>query len=122
MILADASIWIEHFRIPNESFLRLLGRNEIACHDFVIGEVSLGHVRNRDAALRELSELPRSNHIANEEVRTLIFRHRLFGKGIGYVDVHLLASAILTDGCSLWTRDKNLSIVAQSLDVEAQVR
>ena len=56
MILADASIWIEHFHSPNPTLLQLLGYNEIACHAFVIGEVSLGHVRNRDAALRELFE------------------------------------------------------------------
>jgi predicted nucleic acid-binding protein len=121
MILADASIWIEHFRVPNESLLRLLSHNEIACHDFVIGEVSLGHVRNRDALLDELFELPKSDHIGNDEVLALILQHKLFGKGIGYVDVHLLASAILTSDCSLWTRDRNLLAVARGLHVEAQV-
>jgi len=121
MILADASVWIEHFRTRNETLLRLLDLDEIACHDFVIGEVSLGHVRNRDASLRELFELPRASHVSNDEVLTLVLQHKLFGKGIGYVDVHLLASAILTEDCSLWTRDRNLSTVARSLRVEAQV-
>ena len=122
MILADASIWIEHFNSPNTILLRLLGYNEIACHDFVIGEVSLGHVRNRDASLRELLELPKASHVRNDEVQALILQHRLFGKGIGYVDVHLLASAVVTEACSLWTHDKNLSAVARSLRVEAQMK
>jgi predicted nucleic acid-binding protein len=113
MILADASIWVEHFNSPNKILLRLLGYNEIACHDFVIGEVSLGHVRNRDASLRELRELPKASHVGNDEVQALILQHRLFGKGIGYV---------LTEACSLWTNDKNLSAVARSLRVEAQVK
>ncbi len=119
MILVDTSVWIAHFDAPNDTLLELLGGRSARIHPFVIGEVALGHVRQRESILTELCELPRTKVADDDEVLNFIARHRLFGMGVGYVDAHLLASAALTVGCSVWTLDQRLRRAAQKLSLSA---
>lgn len=120
MILLDASIWIDHIRSADRSVLALLEGGRTLCHPFVIGEVGLGDFRDRDAFLFELKKLPAAELASDNEVMELIERHRLFGRGIGYVDAHLLASAFLTSDAKLWTRDKRLKEAAVYLKLAAE--
>ncbi len=84
-------------------------------HPFVIGEVALGHMRQRNLILAALSNLPRTQVATEDEVLSFIERNALFGRGVGYIDVHLLAAAQLTPGASLWTKDRKLHAVADAL-------
>jgi predicted nucleic acid-binding protein len=117
VILVDSSVWIEHLRAGDERLMALLDAGEVLGHPFVIGELALGNLRGRDAFLRDLRDLPRAAVVADEEVLRFIDRQALFGRGIGYVDAHLLAAARLTVGARLWTRDRNLQAVAAELDL-----
>ncbi len=116
MILADTSVWINHLDKTNEVMSRLLLGNKIVLHPFVIGEIALGNLRNRDEIIGNLlkfSSLP----IADEQdVLEMIVIHGLFGTGIGYVDCHLLASAALTNS-KVWTTDKRLAAAAKKLNL-----
>ena len=116
MILADTSIWIDHLRRNNRVFAELLRANSILCHPFVIGEVALGHLAPR-GVLVDLQDLPRCTMASDSEVLELSERHSLYGRGIGYVDVHLLASIRMRPGTALWTLDKRLNRVAEHLGV-----
>jgi predicted nucleic acid-binding protein len=115
VILVDTSVWIEHIRSANTLLLSRLHDEAVLAHPFVIGEVALGHVRSREAVLRELRDLPAAPVASPDEVVDLIERHRLFGIGIGYVDTHLLASAKLMGGVPLWTYDAHLRVAAQKI-------
>ena len=117
MILVDTSIWIEHLRAGDERLMALLEAGEVLGHPFVTGELALGSLRQRDAFLRALRRLPQAAVVADEEVLRFIDRQALFGRGIGYVDAHLLAAVRLTMGARLWTRDRNLLAVAAELDL-----
>ncbi len=114
MILVDTSIWIEHFRKGSDELKEILGVGQVLIHPFIIGELSLGSFRNRKIVLQMLGDLPKSVIALDDEVASFIEKHRLYGLGIGYVDVHLLASAILTN-VRIWTRDKKLKEVAVKL-------
>jgi len=117
VILVDTSVWVEHLRARNEELGALLETGQVLGHPFVTGEIALGSLRQRDLILRELQELPQAEMASDQEVLHLIDRRALFGRGIGYVDVHLLASVRLTAGASLWTRDTRLHAVAAEFDV-----
>jgi len=119
LILADSSIWIDHLRSRDAVLSGLLEREEVLIHPFVIGEIALGSLRQRAAILDALYKLPQTAVAREAEVLTLIESASLFGLGIGYVDVHLLASAKLTNGLRLWTRDKRLNAAAAQLDLAA---
>lgn len=121
MILADTSVWADHFRTSDARLTELLVEARLLMHPFVLGEIALGYLRGRVSVLSNLQELP-SMHVADpEEILHLVERHDLVGAGIGYVDVHLLASALTTTDCQLWTRDKRLAGVAARLDVAARI-
>lgn len=121
MILADTSVWADHFRTSDARLTELLVEARLLMHPFVLGEIALGYLRGRASVLSNLQELP-SMHVADpEEILHLVERHDLVGAGIGYVDVHLLASALTTTECQLWTRDKRLAGVAARLDVAARI-
>jgi predicted nucleic acid-binding protein len=119
MILVDASVWIDHFRSADKRLTHGLMEREVLGHPFVIGEIALGHVRNREIILNELRKLPQAKVAADSEVLTFIDRQKLSGQGIGYVDAHLLASVALTTGVSLWTSDKRLQVAAAKLRLNA---
>jgi predicted nucleic acid-binding protein len=115
VILVDTSIWIDHFRRGDERLATLLNQGQVLIHSYVIGELALGNMRLRRQLLRELQELPRARVATEQEVLFFIERLGLFGQGIGYVDAHLLAAARLTEGTTLWTRDRRLSNVSTRL-------
>lgn len=114
MTLVDTSVWVDHFRKDDEGLLDLLAGNAVFAHPFVIGEIALGSLRNRKAVLASLHDLPRAPLATDEEVLRLVESRTLFGSGIGYIDTHLLASALLS-GSGFWTRDKRLSAVASAI-------
>ena len=119
MILVDTSVWIDHLNASDPLLVSLLADGRVLAHSFVIGEISLGSLRNREAVIGALLDLPRAPIATPEETLYLIERERLFNRGIGYVDVSLLASARLRPGVTLWTRDKRLRKVADDLDLAA---
>jgi hypothetical protein len=115
VILVDTSVWVEHLRAGNNALSGLLDGGQVLGHPFVAGEIALGNLRRRDTILRELRELPQAKMASDEEVLLLIDRRALFGRGIGYLDAHLIAAVQLTPGASLWTRDTRLQAVATEL-------
>ncbi|WP_418316184.1 type II toxin-antitoxin system VapC family toxin [Piscinibacter sakaiensis] len=115
MILADTSVWVDHLRRGDPGLVELLERTAVVMHPFVVGEIACGSLRERVAILELLQNLPAAAVAEDDEVMQFIERHVLYGKGIGYVDVHLLASVKLTDGARVWTRDMQLHRVAASL-------
>ena len=119
MILVDTSVWVDHFRNGNSTLGELLERGLALTHPFVIGELALGNLHQRELVLRMLSHLPRASVATHAEVLRFIDRYSLFGRGVGYVDVHLLAAIRLTAGSQLWTSDKRLKEVANQLGMEA---
>src|SRR6476646_10018737 len=119
MILVDTSVWVDHLRRDDKRLAGLLDTGGILSHTFVIGELALGDLRQRDLVLATLQDLPQASVATDREVLHFIGRHALFGLGIGYVDAHLLASVRLTAGATLWTRDKRLPGVAERLGLAA---
>ncbi len=120
MILADTALWVDHLHRGDDRMQALLEAGEIVMHPHVLGEIALGSLRNRAAVLRDLAAMPRATMAAEDEVLDLIERHRLFGAGIGLVDAHLLASALLTPDAGLWTRDRRLREAAERLGVASE--
>lgn len=121
MILVDTSVWIDHFRRNDPSLAVLLEGGRVLTHPFVIGELALGALKQRNVILSALQDLPRANIATDDEALAFIATHALFGQGVGYIDAHLLASARLTPGASLWTRDKPLRALAERLSLEAKI-
>ena len=122
MILADTSIWIDHLRRSDQALVSLLHRGQVLSHPYILGEVALGHLRQRKAIVSDLKNLPQATVARDDEVLGMIDRWALFGQGIGYVDAHLLASIPLSPGTLLWTRDKRLRAVAVSLGLHASLK
>ncbi len=120
MILVDTSIWIDHFRAPEPKLLKLLEPRLIFTHPIVIGELMVGGLPERRTTLPFLWRLRMTVQATHDETILLIERHRLWGRGIGYADVHLLASVLLTSGAFLWTRDQRLADVAEDLGITAR--
>lgn len=111
MILADTSVWVHHLRAGNPRLQGLLLEGAILTHPFIIGEIACGKLGKRAEILEALQVLPSAVVADHHEVLRLIEERRLWGKGIGWVDAHLLASVLLT-GCPLWTLDRRLHVVA----------
>lgn len=122
MILVDTSVWVDHLRRRDERLVALLEATSVLVHPFVIGEIACGHLVDRGTLLELLHDLPMATVADAQEVLIYIDRHRLHGRGIAYVDAHLLAAVALTDGASLWTRDKRLHAVAEGLGVAHEER
>lgn len=121
MILADTSIWIDFLRGHKPEMRAQVAAGRIVMHPLVATELSLGSIRDRKKTLAELELLLRARVALTDEVRSMIEAHALYGKGIGLVDAHLLASCLLTPGTQLWTRDKALGRVAEALGVRAKL-
>ncbi len=120
MILVDTSVWVDHLRKGNAGLKALLGAGQVLIHSFVIGELALGNLRQRDAILQSLQDLPPAVMAGDSEVLGFIERNARFGLGIGYIDAQLLASARLS-AAHLWTHDKRLHEVAVRLGLAAQI-
>lgn len=120
MILVDTSVWIDHLRSGNRRLQSLLVDAEVLIHPFVIGELACGALHNRDEVLRLLRALPEANAAEHGEVMSFLERERLYGRGIGWIDAHLLAAARLSDA-PLWTLDRRLSRVAAAMKISFDV-
>ncbi|MGZ5120624.1 MAG: type II toxin-antitoxin system VapC family toxin [Burkholderiales bacterium] len=115
MILVDTSVWVDHFRKGAPQLASVLENSEVLMHPFVLGELACGNLVNRSEVLRLLGDLPLAPVAADIEALTFIENHALMGRGIGYVDVHLLASLVLAGDAQIWTRDRRLAVVAKDL-------
>ena len=121
MILVDTSVWIDHLRQGDGILTDLLEHGRVISHPFVIGEVATGSLRQREVILHALRGLPRAVVAQDAEVLDFIERENLFGSGLGYIDVHLLASVRLTPDALLFTRDKRLHKAAARMSVAAPI-
>ena len=116
MVLVDTSVWVRHLRQGEPSLERLLNDGEVVCHPFVVGELACGNMRNRTEILSFIKILPLATEAKNEEVLLFIEQNHLMGKGLGYIDVHLCASALLT-GVPMWTYDRRLNDANEELGI-----
>ena len=121
MVLVDTSVWVSHFRQVHPGLVDLLKDGEVARHPFIIGELACGNIENRTTILSLLEALPMATAVEHQEIMTFIENHALMGKGLGYIDVHLLASCVLT-GLPLWTLDKKLELVADMLKCKYRLK
>ena len=117
MILVDTSVWIAHFRKGGSGLAKLLSEALVLVHPFVIGELACGDLRHRSRLLSDLEALPSAVCATHEEVMRLIEERKLWGLGIGWIDGHLLASALLSN-CELWTLDTRLARAAAAAGVK----
>jgi predicted nucleic acid-binding protein len=117
VILADTSIWVDHLRNRNPEMEKYLGRGQILMHPFIVAELSLGSLRNRQNTLGAMESLLEVKVAALSEVRHMIEAHTLYSKGIGLTDAHLIASCLITPGTQLWTRDVAMKKVAATLGI-----
>ncbi len=111
MILVDTSVWVDHLRRGRTDLARLLDRGAVLTHAFIIGELACGTIRNRREVLGLLATLPRAPLAEHEQVLELLELRRLIGRGLGWVDMHLIASALLA-GATLWSLDNSLALTA----------
>jgi predicted nucleic acid-binding protein len=116
MVITDTSIWVTHLRQGSRQLEKLLIDAEVMCHPFIIGELACGNLKNRNEIISLLQSLPMAPTIEFDELLFFIDRNDLMGKGVGFVDVHLLASAQL-EGVTLWTADKKLKSSADRLEL-----
>ncbi len=119
MILVDSSIWVDHLRDGENELADLLDAGTVLTHPFVVGELALGHLRQHEIILTALLDLPQASLATDSEVLLFVSRLALFGRGIGYVDAHLLAATRLTPDARLWTKDKRLHAIAAELGLAA---
>ena len=116
MVLVDTSVWVDHFRRGNSALAGLLDEGCVLCHPFIIGELSCGNLTQRDAIVLMLTALAAVPVAEHDEALGFLRDERLHGRGLGWIDVHLLASARLTP-CPLWTLDKALRSAAEDLEI-----
>lgn len=117
MVLVDTSVWVLHLRDGNIELANLLNSGNILCHPLIVGELACGNLKDRAVILSFLKLLPVSIEAEHEEVLSFVEKNRLMGKGIGYVDAQLVASALLTS-VPIWTLDKKLAQVADELHIK----
>jgi predicted nucleic acid-binding protein len=114
-VLVDTSVWVGHFKQRNERLVTLLEAGMVVCHPYVVVEVACGTPPGRQAIIEMLAELESVPVATPDELRTFIEHRALFGRGCGFVDISLLASALLRDQSRVWTMDKRLETVAAEL-------
>ncbi|MEJ8848619.1 type II toxin-antitoxin system VapC family toxin [Variovorax rhizosphaerae] len=119
MILVDTSVWIDHLARGDAQLQALLEDDQVLTHPYVIGEIALGSLPQRDETVGALQALPAIAVASTEEALAFLRNEKLFGTGIGYVDLHLLAATRLEPSARLWTRDKRLLQAAIKLDLAA---
>jgi predicted nucleic acid-binding protein len=113
LILVDTSVWVDHFRSADATLEALLDIGSVLVHPFVVGELALGSLPRRAEVLEALDDLPMATVASDKEVRWFIEDHALFSRGVGYVDIHLLAAVRLTPETELWTHDRRLRAIAE---------
>ncbi len=118
MILVDTSVWIDHLRSGDDELATLLDNARVWTHPFVVGELACGNLHNRSEVLALLGDLPRVAVATDSEVLFYIEQHQLMGRGIGYIDAHLLAATALAGPAKLWSRDKRLATLAGELELD----
>lgn len=116
MILVDTSVWVDHFRNTNTQLRNLLNDGDVVCHHFIVGELACGNMKNREEILSLLGDLPMAIQANHQEILKFIEIKKLMGKGLGYIDVHLLASAALSNS-ALWSLDKKLKDIALEMNI-----
>ena len=121
MILVDTSVWVDHLRAGDARLVELLESSTVAMHPMVLGELACGNLNDRETLLALWRNLPQLTVAADAEILFLLDRHRLWGRGIGYLDVHLLTSVSLNPDARLWTRDKRLQESAEQLELAFSV-
>lgn len=121
MILADTSVWVDHFRSGDAELKNALNLGQIVIHPWVIAELALGSLRDRGKTLSTLDLLPQVPMAQTRELRTMIEARRLYNLGIGLIDAHLIASVFLNPSTLLWTRDKQLRKVAETFHIHASL-
>ena len=112
MTIVDTSVWVHHLRHGNARLRWLLENGEVLCHPFIVGELACGSIANRKEVLELLEALPIASIAEHDEVMHFLHEKRLFGRGLGWIDLHLLASAWLSNA-SLWTTDRALKKAAE---------
>ena len=117
MVLVDTSVWVDHFRSGNRGLEILLNEGYAVCHPFIIGELACGNLSNRAEILSLLHALPSANKAKDDEVLHCIESYKLMGKGLGYIDMHLIVSALLSS-VRLWTLDRKLRDIASFLRLD----
>jgi predicted nucleic acid-binding protein len=117
MVLVDTSVWVSHLRDGNAELAKLLNDGGVLCHPLIVGELACGNLKDRTVILSFLQLLPMSIEAEHHEVLSFIEKNLLMGKGMGYIDVHLLTSAVLT-GVPIWTLDKRLAQVAETFHIK----
>jgi len=115
--LVDTSVWIDHLRDKDEPLISLLKQNQVLMHPMIRGELACGCLHNRDQILSLLKNLPQVSEATHDEALYCLEKHKLMVKGIGFIDLHLLASTFLANNALLWTRDRRLHKLAQSLNL-----
>lgn len=119
-VLVDTSVWVDHLRGDNQQLVDLLENGRVLCHPDVIGEIACGNLHNRAEILELLNALPQATAVTFSEALTFLEVHHLYGRGLGWVDTQLLASARVS-GCPLWTLDRRLAKAAAELEAGAQM-
>jgi predicted nucleic acid-binding protein len=117
VILVDTSVWIDHLRAGSLQLSALLERNAVLMHPYVRGELACGNLVRRSETLALLADLPGAREAHHDEVLHFIEHHRLMGRGLGYVDAHLLAATALNAPAKLWTLDRSLKSAAAALEL-----
>ena len=117
MILADSAVWVDHLRKPLPALEALLADDLIVMHPFVVGEISMGSIKQRARTIGRMNELPMVRLATAAHVAMLVEAHRLWGVGVQYIDAHLLGATLLNSGTWLWTTDKRLKKQAERLGV-----
>ena len=117
MVLVDTSIWVSHLRHGNSRLQKLLEAGRVASHPFIIGELACGNISNRTEIISLMQALPMVDAVEHEELLIFIEHNKMMGTGLGFVDVHLLAAAMLA-GIPLWTQDKKLKQACSRLNID----
>jgi predicted nucleic acid-binding protein len=120
MILVDTSVWIDHLRKTDSNLFDFLQKGEVCIHPFIIGEIACGNLTNRAEIIQLLKALPEVFVATDNEVMQFIDSRQLYGKGLGYIDTHLLASSLISK-VSLWTKDKRLSAIYSELNLKKNI-
>jgi predicted nucleic acid-binding protein len=117
LLLVDSGVWIDHLREADPALARLLRAGQVLGHPFVTGEIAMGSLKDREMVIEALRCLPQAREARGEEVLELVERRLLFSRGLGWIDAHLIASALLTADARIWTRDRRLHDAATLLGV-----